>query len=125
MLIFLGGWGLLLIKSNTLLLPALFIIVALLVFFFSLIYGTAEAVLLTKNEVPFYKASLLTGIATVVLLFVFLHYTNLGVWSLILAPGIAQAVYSDWKWPVVVAKELEIKKQDVYEIIKGVYNKVK
>jgi O-antigen/teichoic acid export membrane protein len=124
-LVFLGDWGLLLIKSKTFLLPALFIMVALLVFFFSLIYGTAEAVLLTKNEVPFFKASLITGIATVILLFVFLHYTNLGVWSLILAPGIAQSVYSDWKWPIVVAKELRIKKQDVYESIKEIYNKVK
>jgi O-antigen/teichoic acid export membrane protein len=113
-LIFLGDWGLLLIKSKTLLLPPLFIMVALLVYFFALLYRIAEGVLLTKNEVPFYKASLITGAATVILLFGLLHCTNLGVWSLILVPGIAQAVYSNWKWPIVVAKELEIKKQNVY-----------
>jgi O-antigen/teichoic acid export membrane protein len=114
-LIFLGDWGLLLIKSKTPLLPVFFIMVALLVFFFALIYGTAEAVLLTKNEVPFYKASLVTGVATIILLFALLCYTDLGIWSLILAPGIAQAVYSNWKWPVVVVKELEIKGRDIYK----------
>jgi O-antigen/teichoic acid export membrane protein len=115
MVIFLGDWGLSLIKSKTLLLPAFFIIVALLVFFFGSIYGVAEAILLTKNEVPFYKASLLTGIATIILVFALLHYTSLGVWSLILAPGFAQAAYSNWKWPNMVAKELKIKSRDIYE----------
>jgi O-antigen/teichoic acid export membrane protein len=113
--IFLGNWGLNLIKSKTLLLPAFFILVALLVYFFTSVYGTAEAVLLTKNEVPFYKATLLTGLVTLILLLIFLHYTNLGVWSLILAPGIAQATYSNWKWPVQAMKELKIKSRDIYE----------
>ncbi|MDR1055784.1 MAG: hypothetical protein LBL90_08185 [Prevotellaceae bacterium] len=124
-LIFLGDWGLFLIKSKTLLLPALFIMVALLVYFFVSNYSIAEFVLLTKNDVLFYKASLVTGVVTIILTFVLLCYTKLGVWSLILAPGITQAAYLDWKWPAMVAKELRIKKQDVYESIKEIYNKVK
>jgi O-antigen/teichoic acid export membrane protein len=119
-LIFLGDWGLLLIKSKTILLPALFIMVALLVFFFVSIYGTAEAVLLTKNKVPFYKASLITGVATIILVFASLRYTDLGVWSLMLAPGIAQAVYSDWKWPAVIAKELGMRGRDIYESLHAI-----
>jgi O-antigen/teichoic acid export membrane protein len=114
-LVLLGDWGLMLIKSKTLLLPAFFIIVALFVFFLTSNYGIAEAVLLTKNEVPFYKASLFTGVVTIILVIALLRYTNLGVWSLILAPGIAQAVYSDWKWPIVVMRDLKVKGRDVYE----------
>jgi O-antigen/teichoic acid export membrane protein len=115
--IFFGNWGLEWIKSQTLFLPGPFILVALIVFFLALIYGTSEAVILTKNEVPFYKASLITGIATIILLFVFLRYTDLGIWSLILAPGIAQALYSNWKWPAVVARDLKIRGHDIYRSI--------
>jgi O-antigen/teichoic acid export membrane protein len=124
-LVLLGDWGLNLIKSKTTLLPTSFVITALLVFFFALNYGIAEAVLLTKNEVPFYKVSLLTGVVTIILVLALLHYTNLGVWKLIIAPGIAQSVYSDWKWPIVVAKELEIRRQDVYDSIKSICNRIR
>jgi O-antigen/teichoic acid export membrane protein len=114
-MIFLGDWSLALIKSKTFLLPTTFIIVTLFVFLLTLNYSIAEAFLSTKNEIFFYKASLLTGIVTIILLLFFLHYTNLGVWSLILSPGISQAVYSNWKWPIVVMKELKIKGLNLYE----------
>ena len=45
----------------------------------------AEWVLSTKNEIPFFKASLFAGGLMLILLFIFLRYTTLGIWSLILA----------------------------------------
>jgi hypothetical protein len=33
---------------------------------------------------------------------------------MILAPGIAQICYQNWKWPLVVIKELHIKPKDYY-----------
>ncbi len=44
--------------------------------------------------------------ATVVLLWVFLGSQNMGLWGLILAPGLVQLAYQNWKWPSVVIKEL-------------------
>jgi O-antigen/teichoic acid export membrane protein len=114
-IILLGNWGLNLIKSQTLLLPSFIIIIALLVFFFASIYTIAEDVLLSKNEVPFYKASILTGTATIILVLIFLCCTSLGIWSLVVAPGITQVAYSNWKWPAKVIKELNIKDSDIYE----------
>ena len=70
--------------------------------------------LLTKNEVPFFKASIISGIGVVIILFIFLNYTELGLLSLILAPGIAQAVYQNWKWPMEVNKDLKITIKDFF-----------
>ena len=63
---------------------------------------------------PFFKASILSGLGVIILLFIFLEYTNLGLLSLILAPGIAQAVYQNWKWPMEVIKDLKITKDDFF-----------
>ena len=101
-----GDWALGLINSQTPLLPNALIALVLLVALLEANHATAGGFLLTKNEVPFFKASLISGTATVLLLLVFLNYTELGAWALILAPGIAQACYQNWKWPMVVIKEL-------------------
>jgi O-antigen/teichoic acid export membrane protein len=103
-----GDWTLALIHSKTLLLPQSFIAVALLIYFLETNHGFAGNILITKNEVPFFKASLFAGSVTLILLFVFFNFTRLGIWSMILAQGIAQGMYQNWKWPMVVAKELNI-----------------
>jgi O-antigen/teichoic acid export membrane protein len=102
-----GEWVLILIKSQTFLLSKPFIAVALLTLAFDYNRGIAECILLTKNEVPFFKASLFTGCFMVTLLFLFLKYTNLGVWSMIMAPCIAQGCYQNWKWPKKVITEFK------------------
>jgi O-antigen/teichoic acid export membrane protein len=102
-----GEWVLILVKSQTPLLSKPFIAVALLTLAFDYNRGIAECILLTKNEVPFFKASLFTGGFMVTLLFLFLKYTNLGVWSMIMAPCIAQGCYQNWKWPQKVITEFK------------------
>jgi O-antigen/teichoic acid export membrane protein len=103
-----GEWVLTLAKSQTSLLPKPFIIVALLTLAFDYNRGIAECILLTKNEVPFFKASLFAGCFMLILLFLFLKYTNLGVWGMIMAPCIAQGCYQNWKWPQKVITEFKL-----------------
>lgn len=105
-LIFAGNWALSLIKSQTQLLNNQMIIVALFIAFLESNHSIAASFLLAKNEVPFFKASLLSGAATLLLLWYFLSYTQLGLWSLILASGIVQAMYQNWKWPITLIKNL-------------------
>jgi O-antigen/teichoic acid export membrane protein len=119
LLIVSGNWILELINSKTLLPHVAYIITVLFIYFLDMNYGIAEAMILTKNDASFYKASLITGIVVVVLLFVFLKYTSLGIWGLILAPGIAQACYCDWKWNFVVMKELKISISDIFSSLKA------
>jgi hypothetical protein len=107
-LLLFGSWAMDLIGSKTPLLPNLCIFVALLVSLLETNHGIAGGILLTKNQVPFFRAALFAGLMTVILLFLFLRFFHLGIWSLILAGGLAQAVYQNWKWPLEVIREFKI-----------------
>lgn len=69
-------------------------------------HATAAFFIMSDNKIPFFIPSLVTGGVTIVLLCIGLWGLNAGLWALILAPGIAQAAYQNWKWPSVVIKEL-------------------
>ena len=97
-----------LIKSQTMFLPtAMF---AVLVGFHMLEdnQSMATGFIMSDNRIPFFIPSLLSGAATVLLLWLFLDVLGWGIWGMILAPGIAQAAYQDWKWPSVIIRELFI-----------------
>ena len=81
-------------------------------------HGIAGGILLSKNTVPFYKASLLAGVLTVVFIFLFSYFTSLGFWGIILGPGIAQ-FYQNWKWPHELSKDLNLKRQMYFRVMKS------
>jgi Na+-driven multidrug efflux pump len=116
-LVSLGEWTLEVIGSKTPLLPKTCTGVALLIYLLETNHGIAGGVLLTKNEVPYFKAALFSGAFTIILSLIFLKYTDSGVWGLILAQGIAQGCYQNWKWPMEVAKGLHIKGTDIYDCL--------
>jgi O-antigen/teichoic acid export membrane protein len=105
-LVFLGEWVLNVIGSQTPLLSKSFMVVALFIYLLETNHANAASILLTKNEVPFFKASLFSGAFTIILLFVFLKYTDFNIWGLLFAQGIAQGCYQNWKWPMEVVKDL-------------------
>jgi len=100
-----GPWVLSIIGSNTPLLPSTYVFIVLVIALLEANHGIAAGVLLSKNQVPFFKAAMFAGLVTIVLLFLFLSIFQFGVWSLILAGGIAQVAYQNWKWPLEVTKE--------------------
>ncbi len=103
-----------LIHSKTQLLPT-FMIIALLIFaYLDSIQSISISLLLSGNEVPFMKSALLTGFMSITILFLLFYFTTLGIWGLILAPGISQLFYQDWKWPKLVKKNLGIKFKDYW-----------
>lgn len=118
----LGESALKLIGSHTQLMPQLLIFAAVVVAFLESNHSIAGMILLSKNEVPFFKASLLSGGSTVLLLLLFFHLPHSGLWMMIAAPGLAQGVYQNWKWPIAVIKELEITKSDVSKAIVRIIN---
>lgn len=108
----LGEWTLNLLQSSTSLLSSSLIIFMLIFSLLETNHSVAGHILLTKNEVPFFKASILSGLGVIFLLLIFLNNTSLGLFSLILAPGIAQAIYQNWKWPMEVNIDLKISIKD-------------
>ena len=104
--IFFGDWALRLIRSNTMFLATPMLMLALIAGFLESNHALSAGFIMADNRIPFFIPSLVSGVATFILLWVFLGPCHLGVWALILAPGIAQLAYQNWKWPSVVIKEL-------------------
>ena len=115
-LIFFGNWGFNLIGSNTQLMSKTLIIAAIVVSCLEYNHSMAGSILLTKNEIPFFKASIISGLATIIILQVLFTYESWGIFTMIIAPGIAQGVYQNWKWPSVVFAELNINCNDLRHI---------
>lgn len=120
----LGNFALELIDSKTELLPLCLIFLALLVSFLESNHSNAGNILLTKNEVPFFKASIISGIVTVILLVLLLKFSKFGIIVLIIAPGIVQGAYQNWKWPKVLINELDLTMKDVRKIISKPFNRI-
>jgi len=113
LLVLFGNPALQLIKSNTQLLPAFPIAVLLLINLLATNHTIAGQIIMQQNKIPFFKADIITGGATLLLLFLFLQFTDMRIWGMILAPGIACACYSNWKWPWVIIKEYHIEFRDI------------
>ena len=112
-LLLLGEWGLKLIGSQTQLLANTMLLVSIIISFLEINHSIAAGILVTKNEVPFFKPALFSGAATIILLLLFSKFTNFSLWAMICASGTVQIVYQNWKWPLVVINELGIRRRDV------------
>ena len=86
------------LDSNYLLLLAV-------VYFLELIHTISATILTTANKVPFVKPALLSGVMIVLVSYFLMKYTDYGVMGLILAQGIIQLLYNNWKWPLCVYKD--------------------
>lgn len=100
-----GDWLLGLLKSGTMLLPSGLLILVFVQNYLEYNHSNAAQYLLSKNEVPFFKASLTSALGVLVLLCVFVVWLDWGVLGMILAPMLVQAAYQNWKWPLEVIKE--------------------
>lgn len=104
--IFLGDWALDIIHSQTHFIPTTMLCVMLLISTLEHNHAVSAGFIMADNKIPFFIPSLVSGAATVLLLWIFLNPLHMGIWGLILAPGIAQLAYQNWKWPSVVIREL-------------------
>ena len=106
-LVFLGDWAITFIGGKTHLLPTAMILVMLVIQLLEQNHAVAAGFIMADNKIPFFIPSLVSGAATILLLWVFLGCFNMGLWGMILAPGIAQLAYQNWKWPYTIIKELK------------------
>jgi len=104
--ILLGNWALGFIGSNTHFVPKIMLGTMLLISLLEQNHYVSAGFIMANNKIPFFIPSLVSGAATVLLLWIFMGVLDMEIWGLILAPGIAQLAYQNWKWPSVVIKEL-------------------
>jgi len=101
-----GNWALDLIGSQTHFVATGMLIAMLIISTLEHNHAVSAGFIMADNKIPFFIPSLVSGAATVILLWIFLGPLDMGLWGLILAPGLAQLAYQNWKWPSVVIKEL-------------------
>lgn len=109
--VLLGDWAMNLIGSSTHFVPTTMLMVMLLISLLEHNHAVSAGFIMADNKIPFFIPSLVSGAATVLLLWIFLDPLQMGLWGVILAPGIAQLAYQNWKWPSVVIRELWGKKE--------------
>lgn len=124
-LILVGPPLLKLIGSKTQLLPEAMIFVMLIFAILESNYGIANAFILSGNEVPYMKSSIITGIFSASLLLILLKFTTLSTWAMILAPGIAASLYINWRWPIMVINDLKIGSKDFLSVAKETFTSFK
>jgi len=117
-LLFLGNPVLAFLDSQTQLLPFWLLLLALILSIIETNLSIAGAILLTKNEVPFFKASLISGFLIILGLLIAFEVLEWGFYSIILVPLIVDVFYQAWKWPIEVKRDLKINILD-YFIIKS------
>lgn len=109
LIIFLGDSILQWIGSKTSLLNREMLAFMAVYLFLETNHSNFATFIVTRNEVPFVKASLYSGILIVMISLSFLKFSGLGLWGLLLSQAGVQLLYNNWKWPCVVLKELDVK----------------
>ena len=99
-----GNAALRLLGAHTLLLDGWPLAVMALVYLLELHHSVAANFITTTNTIPFVKAAIVSGSATLVLSLVLVpHY---GLWALVASQAVVQLAYNNWKWPLMVSRLL-------------------
>lgn len=101
----LGPFFLKLIHSQTML-PNNYVL-GLYGFFYlmEITHGNCTTLISTKNEIPFYKASIISGIVGLLITIVLLEL-EFGIYSFPIGLILGSLPYNSWKWPLMVYKDL-------------------
>lgn len=99
-----GDWGLEFIDSGTTFLPTLPLAVLFVVYLLDSNQALALNLISSENKVPYLASSLWSALAIFILIPILVKYFDLGVLGAILAIGIVQLCYQNWKWVVTVSE---------------------
>lgn len=101
-------WGdeiLLLIKANADFPTGIVMTLYCAVMFFEYNHANFAILISSDNKVPFAPASILTGLAVCIGIFIVVRFTSLGVLGLVIVQGVCQAAYQNWKWPQMALRK--------------------
>jgi O-antigen/teichoic acid export membrane protein len=62
----------------------------------------------SDNSIPFTRAALFSGVATLIGLLGVLSFTATGILGLVFVPGVVQLCYNNWKWPHMALRDFNI-----------------
>jgi O-antigen/teichoic acid export membrane protein len=105
----LGIW-----KSNTKLLPIVWLCLLALILFLEMNHNLSAMYITTLNHVPFVPAAVMSGLSIVLLSTLLVNYTGLGIGGLLIAQGMVQLSYNNWRWPAVALAHLQLTPASFY-----------
>jgi polysaccharide biosynthesis protein len=125
-LLFGGNTALSYIQSNAFL-PSKFILcLYIVVVLLENNHSHFATAIISKNNIPFVKPALIAGAGIVIGSFIVLKYTSWGILGLVFVQGFCQAVYNNWKWPLVILREFKITMFQLVHIgVRETYYKLK
>ncbi|MEI8596270.1 O-unit flippase-like protein [Photobacterium sp. Hal280] len=106
-MLFVGDFFLSFLSENTTLLPKYLLALYLFTALLEMNYSICASYLTTKNQVIFLKGVIISGGLIVCVSFIAAKYFSAGVIGVILAQLIVQMLYNNWKWPLVVYRDLK------------------
>ncbi|MBE6287645.1 MAG: polysaccharide biosynthesis protein [Mediterranea massiliensis] len=98
-IVLLGPYFLDLIKSNAVLPAKYILILYLIITLLENNHANFATVITAGNKVPFVSAALISGGFICVLDFLVLQFSSLGMFGIVLVPGLVQLAYNNWYWP--------------------------
>jgi len=116
LLLLIGSWILCYVGSQTPLLPNYILVFALILSLEQTNLSIANVLLLSRNEVPFYKSAIISGLGTILGLYLAFQFTTIGVFLMVLIPLIVDLIYQGWKWPLKLKKELSLEFKDLLKL---------
>ena len=108
LILFFGTFILQFIHSKTILPSAGIMLIYSVVLFLEKNHSYFATLIVTNNNIPFVKASLISGFFIALGSYLSLSFTTFGIMGLILVQGIVQLSYNNWKWPLYIFKEFKI-----------------
>lgn len=69
---------------------------------------TFGGLIATRNTFPMIRAYLVSSFGVLVFTYIFLQFTDFGLWGLVLAEGIVQLLYNNWHWPAVACHKYKM-----------------
>lgn len=116
-LVLFGNMAMEIINSKTQFIPTGLVIFALILSFEQTNLMIAGGILLAKNEVPFLKAAIISGILNVFILLIAFLIFDPDLLLMLLIPFLIDLSYQAWKWPLEVIRELNISFKDLRLVI--------
>ena len=104
------------ISANTMLPPFELVLLYLFVVSLEGNHSLFASLIVTDNKVPFVLAGLLSGITILVITFLVLKFTGMGLLGVVLTQLIVQLCYNNWRWPKWVLDEFKISFGNVVSI---------
>jgi O-antigen/teichoic acid export membrane protein len=108
-LLLLGPFALRLIGSNAMLPATIVTTIYLIITLLEANHSCFATLIATGNEIPYVKAGLISGGIICIIDIFILKYTSWGLLGIVIAQGLVQALYNNWKWPKWVCDDLDIR----------------